>query len=262
MGFCFLNNVGLAATAALKQGVKRILIVDWDVHANNGTYKMFKSDPRVLLFSAHRLFADNNVVSVPNKSRVRFYPGLPGAEASDVGTNRGEGFTVNVAWPVSGVGDQEYLWAWDHVLLPIASEFDPELVLVSAGFDAARGDQLGECDITPRGYSQLLKKLLPLANGKIVLVLEGGYNLDAIASSCVACANVLLDRDQQAEDVPNLRTTLSSSQIWVGEACIEAICSTLEAQSKYWSSLKSVDETGGLLTDELLVRALDERLAI
>src|SRR5262249_49233784 len=106
------------------------------------------------------------------------------------------GRTVNVPWP-PGMGDGEYLEAFDRVLLPLARKFEPDLVLVSAGFDAAAGDLLGSMRITPAGYSQMTARRLRLARGRLVLALEGGYDYDAISRSCCACTRVLLGEDTE-----------------------------------------------------------------
>jgi len=174
MGFCLFNNVAIAAQAARRSGVRRVLIVDWDVHHGNGTQASFEEDPDVLYFSTHQF---------------PFYPGT-GAIA-EVGRAAARGRTVNVPWP-AGMGDAEYLAAFDRLLLPIARAFGPELVLVSCGFDAAAGDLLGGMRLSSNGYAALTERVASLAQGRVVLALEGGYNLDAIASAAAACTRVLL----------------------------------------------------------------------
>ncbi|RHY97586.1 hypothetical protein DYB31_015341, partial [Aphanomyces astaci] len=160
MGFCMFNNVAVAAAAAVaKFGLKRVLILDWDIHHGNGTEHMFEADPTVLYCSLHR-YDDQGA----------FYPGT-GAPDS-VGSGAGTGFNVNVGWPGGGVGDAEYLAAFDSLLMPIFRAYAPELVLVSAGFDSALGDPLGRCRLTPPGYAHLTHMLSSLAEGKIVLALE------------------------------------------------------------------------------------------
>ncbi|KAG8099434.1 hypothetical protein GUJ93_ZPchr0013g36706 [Zizania palustris] len=184
MGFCLFNNVAVAAHYLLNErtdlGVKKILIVDWDVHHGNGTQKMFYNDPRVLFFSVHRFDYGS------------FYPAEGDASHCFIGEGAGKGYNINVPWEHGKCGDADYIAAWDHVLLPVAETFNPDIILVSAGFDAALGDPLGGCCITPNGYSMLLTKLLGFAQGRIVMALEGGYNLRSIANSVTACAKVLL----------------------------------------------------------------------
>ncbi len=175
MGFCLFNNVAVAARALQASGAaERILIVDWDLHHGNGTQHAFWEDPTVVYFSTHQ------------------YPYYPGSGAiAEVGGGPGRGFTVNVPWG-GGMGDAEHLAAFDRVLLPIARLFAPDFVLVSSGFDAADGDPLGQMRLTPAGYAQLTGRLRTLAGGRLVLALEGGYNLEAIARSAAACLRVLL----------------------------------------------------------------------
>ena len=181
MGFCLFNNVAVAAQAARKAGARRILIADWDVHHGNGTQNTFWDDRDVLYFSIHQF---------------PFYPGSGGIH--EVGSAKAAGANVNVPWP-GGMRDADYAEAFQRVLLPIADEFDPDLVLVSCGFDAARGDLLGEMDVTPEGYASMTEKLTRFGNGKVVLALEGGYELGMIARSSAACLGVLLG-ERVAED--------------------------------------------------------------
>jgi acetoin utilization deacetylase AcuC-like enzyme len=182
MGFCLFNNVAVAAKAALSRGARRVLVVDWDVHHGNGTQHTFWDDPDVLYFSTHQ---------------YPFYPGT--GSILETGGPKAPGRTVNVPWP-GGMGDAEYLAAFDRVLLPIARAFAPDIILVSAGFDAAEGDLLGNMGITPAGYAAMTARLAELADGKVVLALEGGYNLEAISASAAACLRVLLgERPRQAD---------------------------------------------------------------
>jgi len=129
MGFCFFNNAAVAARVAQRNGAQKVMIVDWDVHHGNGTQNIFLDDPSVLYISLHRY------------DMGRFYPGTGGA--TEVGTGQGKGFSVNIPWDYDGMGDDDYVAAFNHVVLPIASEFKPDLTIVSAGFDAAEGDPLG-----------------------------------------------------------------------------------------------------------------------
>lgn len=181
MGFCLFNNVAVAAAAARRDGARRVLIVDWDLHHGNGTQHSFWNDPDVLYFSMHQ---------------YPFYPGTGGAD--EVGGPGALGRTVNVPWP-PGCGDAEYLAAFDRLLLPIARSFEADVVLVSAGFDAAQGDPLGSMRLTAAGYQAMTRRLQSLARGRVVLALEGGYNLSAIAHSAEACLRVLLGDDPLAE---------------------------------------------------------------
>lgn len=182
MGFCLFNNIALAARAVQQAGAERVLIVDWDLHHGNGTQHSFWDDPGVLYFSTHQF---------------PFYPGT--GAIGETGGGAGRGFTVNVPWP-GGMGDAEYLAAFDRILLPTAREFRPDIVLVSAGFDAAAGDPLGAMRVSPAGYAQMTSLLSTLAGGRLVLALEGGYDLEAIAGSAAACLRVLLGEAPPARE--------------------------------------------------------------
>merc|ERR1719375_2930558 len=168
MGFCLFANVALAAAESRRRGwSERTLIVDWDVHHGNGTQRMFEDDPTVLFFSIHRY------------DEGEFFPGGRMGHYTSHGTGAGAGYSVNIPWNVSGStlrghpppGDAELLAAFTRVLLPIAADFQPDLVLVSAGFDAAEGDPLGGCRVSPAGFHELTRRLMRLARGRVVLVL-------------------------------------------------------------------------------------------
>ncbi|KAJ4824081.1 Histone deacetylase 5 [Turnera subulata] len=231
MGFCLFNNVAVAASYLLDErpelGVKKILIVDWDVHHGNGTQKTFWEDPRVLFFSVHR------------HEFGTFYPANDDGFYTMVGEGPGAGYNINVPWENGRCGDADYLAVWDHILIPVAKEFDPDMIIVSAGFDAAIGDPLGGCRVTPYGYSVMLKKLLDFAQSKIVLALEGGYNLNSIANSFLACMQVLLEGKPVA----------GSSEAYPFESTWRVIQAVRKTLSAYWPSL----------TDELPLKLTNQK---
>ncbi len=178
MGFCLFNNVAVAAEHARQSlGCERVLVVDWDVHHGNGTQHIFEARRDVLVFNTHQF---------------PFYPGTGALEEN--GRGEGEGFTVNVPLP-KGLGDNDYGAVFREILVPIATQFRPDLILVSAGFDAHRDDPLAQMRVTEDGFSFLCGSVMALADqlchGRIALVLEGGYNLNALTRSVRACVQVL-----------------------------------------------------------------------
>jgi acetoin utilization deacetylase AcuC-like enzyme len=170
MGFCLFNNIAVGAAYAVRRySYDRVLIVDWDLHHGNGTQKAFYEDPRVLYFSTHQ---------------YPYYPGSGSLE--ETGRGEGAGFTVNV--PLStGAGDEEYREIFERVLVPIALAYGPQLVMVSAGFDAHRADPLGGMMLSPAGYGALTRILMQVAErtagGKLLFALEGGYDLGGLRES-------------------------------------------------------------------------------
>ncbi|KIY71127.1 histone deacetylase clr3 [Cylindrobasidium torrendii FP15055 ss-10] len=215
MGFCFFNNVAVATRVVQQQtDVKRILILDWDVHHGNGTQKAFEDDPSVLYISIHR-FGDE------------FYPGTPYGGMRSTGEGEGKFYSVNIPWPGGGMGDAEYLHAFQNIVMPIAMEFSPHMVIISAGFDAAVNDPLGGCNVTPTGYAHMTHMLAGLAGGRLVVVLEGGYNVDSIAKSMVAVTRVVL-----GEAPPELEPMVAN------EEATETVWLVAKWQSKFWKSVK------------------------
>ncbi|KAL3684286.1 hypothetical protein R1sor_002308 [Riccia sorocarpa] len=214
MGFCLHNNAAVAAKAAQEAGAKKVLIVDWDVHHGNGTQDIFNEDPTVLYVSLHRHEGGG------------FYPGT--GAASEVGVGRGKGLSVNIPWICGGIGDSDYIYAFLHIVLPIAKQFAPDMTIISAGFDAAKGDPLGGCEVTPFGYAQMTSLLSSVSGGKILVVLEGGYNLRSISASAAAVIKVLLGDDPGPlpEDIqPTEAGALSMFDVFA-------------IQSQYWPSLQ------------------------
>ncbi|KAJ8393479.1 hypothetical protein AAFF_G00059520 [Aldrovandia affinis] len=217
-GFCFFNTAALTARYAqgLTKTPLRVLILDWDVHHGNGTQHMFEDDDSVLYISLHR-YDDGH-----------FFPYSEDGDYDRVGRGKGRGFNVNIPWSVGRMGDSEYLAAFHTVVMPIARQFDPELVLVSAGFDAARGDPLGGYQVTPECYAQLTHLLMSLAGGRVLLILEGGYNLTSISESMCMCTSVLLG------DPPPMLPALPPPH---PKAAITINC-VLRTHAPYWSSLR------------------------
>jgi acetoin utilization deacetylase AcuC-like enzyme len=181
MGFCLFNNVALAARHALSaHGLNRVLIVDWDVHHGNGTQDVFYEDAQVTFFSIHRYGQG-------------FYPGTGASD--ETGAGRGQGHTINAAMPY-GVARREYHAAFQHHLEQAAGRSRPELVLLSAGFDAHARDPIGSLGLETEDFADLTKAVLEVARtdagGRLVSCLEGGYDLEALAGSVQAHLETLL----------------------------------------------------------------------
>ncbi|MEJ2067735.1 MAG: histone deacetylase, partial [Deltaproteobacteria bacterium] len=201
MGFCIFNNIAIGAKYALSaHGLERILICDWDLHHGNGTQKTFYEDPQVLYFSTHQ------------------YPYYPGSgHYTEIGEGPGKGYTVNV--PLStGYGDADYANILRHILRPIALAYQPQLILVSAGFDIYRQDPLGGMDVTEKGFARLIDTIMDVADavceGRLVVTLEGGYHLEGQARSVAEVVKRMAgegmpDRGrwegQEAKEYPHIR---------------------------------------------------------
>jgi acetoin utilization deacetylase AcuC-like enzyme len=191
MGFCIFNNVALGAHYARKTlGLRRIFIIDWDVHHGNGTQHSFEGDPSVLFFSTHQ------------------FPHFPGTGLyTEVGKGKGEGFTINV--PLGkGYADPEYAAIFEKIVKPVALEFGPDLILVSAGFDIHKSDPLGGMKVTSKGFALLTRSIMNIADaccgGKVLFCLEGGYNLAVLRTSVKAVLKELsgqtLSNPEEAAD--------------------------------------------------------------
>jgi len=217
MGFCLLNNVAIAAAEALARGVARVAIVDFDVHHGNGTQCAFLGDPRVLFVSTHQW---------------PFYPGS--GHESEVGVGDGEGYTVNVPMD-AGATDDDYDVVFRQVVMPVVTQFDPGLVLVSAGFDAHELDPLGGMRMTEAGYARLMRHLVAAADqssaGRLVMVTEGGYHLPALAASLDASLRVLNGKDSEPDTTSIRAATAPSIR---GDTAVKRVRA---AQSRYWRGL-------------------------
>jgi len=178
MGFCLFNTMAIGAEHLKRaHGARRILIVDWDVHHGNGTQAAFYDDPAVLFISTHQ------------------YPFYPGTGAvNETGAGAGEGFTINVPLP-AGCADTEYFQVFQEVVIPAAEKFQPEWILISAGFDPHRRDPLAGMNLTEEAFGAMANSLLALAarfsQGRIAFLLEGGYDLHALRASAAAVLSAL-----------------------------------------------------------------------
>jgi acetoin utilization deacetylase AcuC-like enzyme len=207
MGFCLINNIAVAAAHARARGVERVAIVDWDVHHGNGTQEMFWRDPHILYISMHQF---------------PFYPGT--GDVDEVGEGEGAGYTVNLPLRAHG-GDAVYAAAFDRVVLPVLDAYAPELILVSAGFDAAARDPLAQMELSPEAFGWMARALARAAEGpargRLGLVLEGGYDLIALEKSVTSAiegmtsdAAVEIDRGVAQDDEDIVRAAHAAAKAW------------------------------------------------
>ena len=218
MGFCLFNNVAIAAQYALQtHRLKRGLIIDWDLHHGNGTQHSFYENASVLYFSTHQF---------------PYYPGT--GFINEVGSGAGKGFTVNVPLP-TGPGDAEYMRVFEEVLEPIALEYKPDIVFVSAGFDIYYRDPLGGMQVTPAGFANLTKIVLELAEktckGKVVFVLEGGYHLEGLRDSAKEVLKTMRGETLAKGREESMRQTIDHKVI---DSVIKKV---KETQKIFWKNL-------------------------
>jgi len=218
-GFCLVNNVAIAVRAIQKKyNFKRILVIDWDVHHGNGTQDIFDADPSVLFMSVH--------CGTPG-----FYPGS--GRPREVGQVPAKGYTVNVPFTNTGMVDQDYLSVFQWVFLPIAREYDPEFIFVSAGFDCGAGDKLGPMKVSTEGFGQMLHLIMDLCeHRKVVCALEGGYTLDVISAGAAECVHVLL-----GDVIPKIpeKVVPSVRNVW------KDIKNTIACQDQYWKCMDEME---------------------
>ena len=207
------------------------------MHHGNGTQRCFIDNPNILYFSAHRYHGGN------------FFPFLEHGGPTTVGTGAGEGFNINVGWNEKKMGDDEYLVLWEKLLMPVAKEFNPDLVLVSAGFDAARGD-MGECEITAECFARLARSLKTLAEGKVVCALEGGYVRSVLCKCIESVLGSLLDANSHEkckEELERFYKNVGENEMLdcIYPSAAKSIRATMKAHSKYWDCLKSEGDCSG-----------------
>ena len=210
MGFCFFNNIAIAASYLTRvKGLERVMILDWDVHHGNGTQDIFYRSPQVLYCSLHQF---------------PYYPGT--GSVHEIGTDEGSGFTVNLPLPAT-FGDPEYMSAFDRVVLPVGRQFRPDFLLVSAGFDCHFRDPLADMRVTEQGFVAMARRLKRLATeccqGRMALALEGGYDLQALAGS----AREVIEELGREADEP-IVTTSGDRERWL----LDKVCKEL---SPFWN---------------------------
>jgi len=204
MGFCLLNNVAIAAAHARSRGLQRVAVVDWDVHHGNGTQEAFWRDPSVLYVSLHQF---------------PFYPGTGAVD--EVGEGDGAGHTVNIPLAAGG-GDAVYGAAFDQVVLPVLEAYAPELLLVSAGFDASARDPLAQMQVSPAAFGWMARELARVTRGsakeRMALVLEGGYDLVSLEAGLRAAIEGMVvglstEIDRAPDDIA-VRSAARTAKRW------------------------------------------------
>ncbi len=217
MGFCIYNNIALAAAYARRQlGYKKILIIDWDVHHGNGTQDIFYDDPGVLFISLHQ------------------YPWWPYETGwfTEDGTGEGKGFNLNIPLP-GGTGDSGYLAAWDRIVMPVSLEYKPDIILISAGYDAHQKDPMSGQQVTSTGFGLLAERLRILSEmtgAKSACFLEGGYDTGALAESVIGTLSALSKSSE-----PDLKPVTGNQSPHEFE---ERLSSVRKHFSQYWPSLR------------------------
>ena len=226
-GFCIFDNVSIATRACrveFAEQCRKVLILDWDVHHGNGPQRAHYDDPNVLYISLHVHIDAEGAPFYPETTyrdgRVNY------GDHTHCGEGRGIGKNVNIPWRQQGMGDADYIYAFQELVMPIATEFNPDLVIIAAGFDAADGDMLGGCHVTPAGYAHMTHMLMSLADGRVVACLEGGYNLDSIARCATAVAQTFMG------EPPVRLTNLEPSP-----AGVEDVQLVVRQHSQYWGAL-------------------------
>ncbi|MEN8142406.1 MAG: histone deacetylase [Thermodesulfobacteriota bacterium] len=221
MGFCLFNNVAVAAAYALDElGLERVMIVDWDLHHGNGTQQSFYDTEQVLYFSTH------------------MYPYYPGSgDLHELGSGSGEGYTVNV--PLSGgVNDQAYAAIFNEVLAPSARQYKPEMIRVSAGYDIYAGDPLGTMAVTAAGFAYMTRVLKGLAeelcDGRLILTLEGGYNLEGLREGVLASLGELAGESLLPDIVEQVDGLADAAFGNTGSLSAEALEMLRRAYAKRW----------------------------
>ncbi len=223
-GFCYLNNMAIMVKWLLKRGFERIMILDWDAHHGDGTQEIFYEDDRVLFISTHQM---------------PLYPGT--GYPHEVGRGRGEGFTINIPLP-PGTSDEGYLYVFEKIVEPVAKEFKPEFIAISAGQDNHFTDPITGLALTARGYGELMRRAVNLSKdlckGRLVAVLEGGYSVEA----ALPYTNLAIIAAMAGKDISHIREPKSylaelkwRKRDYAMQKVRDNVSDVIRIHSKYWS---------------------------
>lgn len=248
-GYCFFNNIAIAAKYAVRElNVPKVLIIDWDVHHGQATQYTFNEDPNVLYLSIHRY------------ENGKFWPELIESNYTSIGINEGKGFNVNIPLNETGMNDKDYLAIFHNVILPLAYKFGPELVLISAGYDAAIGCPEGEMRVSPATYAHMTRSLMALADGKVCVFLEGGYCIPSLAEGAALTLRSLLgDPCPSIVPLPNLR---------IHKSLLESVLDSIWALKPHWAKTFPLqgeydhEIEGDLASDENVLRPRYKPVAV
>eukprot|EP01060_Flectonema_neradi_P003077 TRINITY_DN11927_c0_g1_i1.p1 TRINITY_DN11927_c0_g1~~TRINITY_DN11927_c0_g1_i1.p1 ORF type:complete len:566 (+),score=107.39 TRINITY_DN11927_c0_g1_i1:52-1749(+) len=230
MGFCYFNNVAITAASLLKRpSVNKVAILDWDVHHGNGIQDAFYSSPDILYISLH-VYANG-----------KFYPGT--GRLQETGNGTGVGHNINIAWSEVGAADVDYDFAFSTVVVPVLRQFSPDVLMISSGFDAADGDPLGQCKVTPAGFARMTEHLLTIPNCKTIAALEGGYDLNCLGE-CTTSVIKMMQKHAiipPKPTIPSLSMDLlsNSSSLWgsVRPSSVYNLYDVVTILQKHWSCL-------------------------
>jgi len=253
MGFCYFNNCAVAAKHALhSQQADRVLILDWDIHHGNGIQDICYDDPNIFYLSIHRA----SFGSSRKSKKDWFYPGT--GKPSQVGQGESAGTNLNIVWGTGGMGNTEYAAAFSELVLPVLKSFEPDLIIVACGLDAAKGDLLGDCGLSPDMFYIMTNSLFETAGPDIpiVMALEGGYDLDTIANCMETTALALLDEPLPPQwdsgamlssgDNAILSSQCSLSRYWGPKDVEEMKTSTVQAVAAIEKSTQALTTKSGI----------------
>lgn len=254
-GFCYFNNIAVAAKHAIhSKQAERVFILDYDIHHGNGIQDITYDDPNIFYLSIHRASFARNA-----EENDYFYPGT--GRHSETGKGQGTGTNLNIVWPKAGMGNTEYAAAFSEIVLPVLSAFNPDLIIIACGLDAAKGDLLGDCGLSPDMFYIMTKSLLETAGEDIpfVVALEGGYHLETIASCMEAVALSLFDEpwSEVRDDFDSDTRASCNSKMWGRREHALILRSNQEFNlARYWNRQAFYDRKKKKMSTKIAMSAI------